>query len=58
MENEKDLQAVAEKLHGIVKESGVTLHEAEIAYNLALGITRETPGLQELFEQWRNAPIK
>ena len=60
MENEREklLISIARELSDTVRLKGVTLHEAEVIYNRALQLTRESPGLSELYEQWKNALIK
>ena len=58
MREEKDIQAIAHQLHEILVQVGVTLGEAEIIYTHAGALARQSPGMRELYDQYKNAPIK
>jgi len=59
MKTDQELHQIAQELHDIIKQKGVTLDEAEEIYCQAGVITRTSdPALKELYDKWRNAPVK
>ena len=54
---EKELWLIAQELHDIVAQRGVTLIEAESIYSKAGRITRNAPEIQKLLHTYHNVPI-
>ena len=54
---DEELEKIAQKLHEIVRQEGVTLREAEDIYGKAAYITRNQPEIFALLQAWRNKII-
>jgi hypothetical protein len=53
----EELEQIAQELYDIVRQKGVTLREAEQIFGAAERITRNSPGVFEPYEKWRNTIV-